>query len=40
MVIMQPSDLALANDYKIILLYLSAHTTHRLQPLDIGIFGP
>jgi DDE superfamily endonuclease len=31
---------ALANDYKIILLYLPAHTTHRLQPLDVGIFGP
>src|SRR5450755_3716280 len=30
----------LANKYKIILLYLPAHTTHRLQPLDIGIFGP
>jgi hypothetical protein len=31
---------ALANEYKIILLYLPAHTTHRLQPLDIRIFGP
>jgi hypothetical protein len=31
---------ALANDYKIILLYLPAHTTHRLQLLDVGIFGP
>jgi hypothetical protein len=31
---------ALANDYKIILLYLSAHTTHKLQPLDIDIFSP
>jgi hypothetical protein len=30
---------ALANNYKIILLYLLAHTTHRLQPLDVGIFG-
>jgi hypothetical protein len=30
---------ALANKYKIILLYLPAHTTHRLQSLDIGIFG-
>jgi hypothetical protein len=29
----------LANDYKIILLYLPAHTTHRLQSLDIGIFS-
>jgi hypothetical protein len=31
---------ALANDYKIILLYLPAHTTYRLQSLDVGIFGP
>jgi hypothetical protein len=31
---------ALANKYKIILLYLPAHTTHRLQLLDIRIFGP
>jgi hypothetical protein len=31
---------ALANDYKIILLYLPAHTTHRLQLLDVGIFSP
>jgi hypothetical protein len=31
---------ALANQYKIILLYLPAHTTHRLQPLDVRIFGP
>jgi hypothetical protein len=31
---------ALANDYKIILLYLPAHTTHRLQSLNVGIFGP
>jgi hypothetical protein len=30
----------LAHKYKIILLYLPAHTTHRLQPLDVGIFGP
>jgi hypothetical protein len=29
---------ALANNYKIILLYLPAHTTHRLQLLNIGIF--
>jgi hypothetical protein len=28
-----------ANDYKIILLYLFAYTTYRLQPLDIGIFS-
>jgi hypothetical protein len=30
----------LAHEYKIILLYLPAHITHRLQPLDVGIFGP
>ncbi len=30
----------LAYEYKIILLYLPAHTTHRLQLLDIGIFRP
>jgi hypothetical protein len=29
----------LANNYKIIILYLPAHTTHRLQLLDIGIFS-
>jgi hypothetical protein len=29
----------LANNYKIILLYLPAHTTHRLQPLNIDIFS-
>ncbi len=29
----------LAHEYKIILLYLPAHTTHRLQLLDVGIFG-
>jgi hypothetical protein len=30
---------ALANNYKIILLYLPAHTTYKLQLLDIGIFS-
>jgi hypothetical protein len=30
----------LAHEYKIILLYLPAHITHRLQPLDVGIFKP
>jgi hypothetical protein len=30
----------LAHKYKIILLYLPAHTTHKLQPLDVGIFRP
>ena len=29
-----------AHDNRIILLYLPAHTTHKLQPLDIGIFRP
>jgi hypothetical protein len=29
-----------AHNNKIILLYLPAHTTHKLQSLDIGIFGP
>jgi hypothetical protein len=28
-----------AHDHKIILLYLSVYSTHRLQSLDIGIFG-
>ena len=27
-------------DHKIILLYLPPHSTHYLQPLDVGIFGP
>ena len=27
-------------DYKIILLCLPPHTTHLLQPLDVGIFSP
>jgi DDE superfamily endonuclease len=30
----------LAHEYKIILLYLPAHITHKLQPLDVGIFEP
>jgi hypothetical protein len=30
---------AFANNYKIILLYLSAHTTYRLQLLNIDIFN-
>ncbi len=30
----------LAYKYKIILLYLSAHTTYKLQSLDVGIFKP
>ena len=35
---MQALELAQANG--IILLQLPGHTTHRLQPLDIGVFGP
>ena len=27
-------------DQKIILLCLPAHTTHLLQPLDVGVFAP
>ena len=30
----------LANDNHIILLYLPPHTIHKLQPLDVGMFGP
>jgi hypothetical protein len=30
----------LAHKYKIILLYLPAHITYKLQPLNIGIFKP
>jgi hypothetical protein len=29
-----------ANDHKIIILCLPSHTTHKLQPCDVGIFGP
>ncbi len=29
-----------AKENNIILLYLPAHSTHRLQSLDIAIFGP
>ena len=35
---LQALELAQANG--IILLQLPGHTTHRLQPLDIGVFGP
>ena len=27
-------------DHQIVLLYLPPHSTHYLQPLDVGIFGP
>ena len=30
----------LADDSRIILLFLPSHTMHMLQPLDVGIFGP
>ena len=30
----------LALKHNIILYCLPAHTTHRLQPLDVGVFGP
>ncbi|KAF5327341.1 hypothetical protein D9619_003974 [Psilocybe cf. subviscida] len=29
-----------ANDHKIIILCLPSHTTHKLQPCDVGVFGP
>jgi hypothetical protein len=29
-----------ATSYKIIILVLPLHSTHRLQPLDVGIFQP
>ncbi|CAK5283406.1 unnamed protein product [Mycena citricolor] len=29
-----------AKDHKIIIICLPAHTTHALQPCDVGIFGP
>lgn len=32
--------ITLARENYITLLQLPAHTTHRLQPLDVGIFGP
>jgi len=30
----------LAQDYKIIILALSPHSTYKLQPLDVGLFAP
>ena len=32
--------LRLAKKHNIILFSLPPHTTHKLQPLDVGIFGP
>jgi DDE superfamily endonuclease len=32
--------LKLADSLRILILVLSPHTTHRLQPLDVGLFGP
>ena len=29
-----------AEKHKILVLCLPSHTTHRLQPCDVGIFGP
>jgi hypothetical protein len=29
-----------AHDHNIIVLCLPPHTTHRLQPCDVGVFGP
>lgn len=31
---------SLARDNNIILFCLPLHTTHKLQPLDMGVFGP
>lgn len=30
----------LADEHNIIILMLPPHTTHKLQPLDVGVFGP
>ncbi|KAF1983142.1 DDE-domain-containing protein [Aulographum hederae CBS 113979] len=30
----------MAKDNKVFILYLPAHTSHILQPLDLGVFGP
>ena len=30
----------LADDLRILLFILPPHTTHRLQPLDVGLFSP
>ena len=32
--------LILAQDYKIVILALPPHSTHKLQPLDVGLFAP
>ena len=32
--------LHLAETHNIIILCLPPHTTHKLQPLDVGVFGP
>ena len=29
-----------ADQNRILLAFLSPHSTHRLQPLDVGLFGP
>jgi hypothetical protein len=32
--------IALADSFRILILILPSHTTHRLQPLDVGLFSP
>jgi hypothetical protein len=32
--------IALVDSLRILILILPPHTTHRLQPLDVGLFGP
>lgn len=32
--------IALSREHNVILYCLPPHTTHKLQPLDIGVFGP
>jgi DDE superfamily endonuclease len=32
--------ISLADSLQILILVLPPHTTHRLQPLDVGLFSP
>jgi DDE superfamily endonuclease len=32
--------ISLADSFRILILILPPHSTHRLQPLDVGLFGP
>jgi DDE superfamily endonuclease len=32
--------ISLADSLRILILILPPHTTHRLQPLDVGLFSP